>query len=52
MNKHPRRDLERIGDLVKNITKRATVIADEPFPQEIVEDVERLSGLASAQVRQ
>lgn len=45
-------DLERIGDLAKNIAKRATVIAGEPFPLDIAEDVERLSGLASAQVRQ
>jgi phosphate transport system protein len=45
-------DLERIGDLAKNIAKRATVLVAEPFPQDIVEDVERLSGLASAQVRQ
>ena len=45
-------DLERIGDLAKNIAKRATVLVAEPFPQDIVEDVERLSGLASAQVSQ
>ena len=46
------KDLERIGGLAKNIAQRATVIADEPFPQDIVEDVEWLSGLAPAQVRQ
>lgn len=45
-------DLERIGDLAKNIAKRATVIANGAFPQDIVEDVERLSGLALTQVRQ
>ncbi|KXS33464.1 MAG: hypothetical protein AWT59_0345 [Candidatus Gallionella acididurans] len=36
------RDLERIGGLAKNIAKRANVIANEPFPQDIVE--ETLSG--------
>lgn len=45
-------DLERIGDLAKNIAKRATVIGTEPFPQDLGEDVERISGLALAQVRQ
>lgn len=45
-------DLERIGDLAKNIAKRATVIASGSFPQDIVEDVGRLSSLALTQVRQ
>lgn len=44
-------DLERIGDLAKNIAKRAAVIATDPQPQDVAADVERLAGLALAQVR-
>lgn len=41
-------DLERIGDLAKNIAKRATAVTSTNFPAEIVEMLERLSGLAAA----
>ena len=40
-------DLERIGDLAKNIAKRATAVASSHFPEDIVTRLDRLSGLAS-----
>jgi phosphate transport system protein len=44
-------DLERIGDLAKNIAKRATAVAIGHFPEDIVQGLERLSALASEQLR-
>ncbi|MDB6060750.1 MAG: phoU [Verrucomicrobiaceae bacterium] len=41
-------ELERIGDLAKNIAKRATAVSSANFPLEIVEMLERLSALAAA----
>jgi phosphate transport system protein len=40
-------DLERIGDLAKNIAKRATAVASSSFPEDIVTRLDRLAGLAS-----
>jgi len=40
-------DLERIGDLAKNIAKRATAVASASFPPDIVTRLDRLSTLAS-----
>src|SRR5271165_5205231 len=39
--------LERIGDLAKNIAKRATALASTHFPQDIIERLGRLSSLAA-----
>jgi phosphate transport system protein len=44
-------DLERIGDLAKNIAKRATAIAGASFPEELVQSIDKLAGLASDQIR-
>ncbi len=44
-------DLERIGDLAKNIAKRATAVTSEQFPDEIVRSLEQLSALASGQLK-
>jgi phosphate transport system protein len=40
-------DLERIGDLAKNIAKRATAVASSHFPDDIVKRLDRLSDLAA-----
>ena len=40
-------DLERIGDLAKNIAKRATAVASGRFPNDIVERLEHLASLAA-----
>ena len=45
-------DLERIGDLAKNIAKRATAISGTRFPNELVRSLEELSALACDQLRQ
>ncbi len=44
-------DLERIGDLGKNIAKRGLVIQNETFSQKVRVGVEHLSDLALAQVK-
>lgn len=44
-------DLERIGDLAKNIAKRATAISGTHFPGDLVQSLEALSTLASEQLR-
>jgi phosphate transport system protein len=47
-------DLERIGDLAKNIARRATTIAGEPgepIPAEIADKIRRLAALTSEQLR-
>ena len=40
-------DLERIGDLAKNIAKRATTVSSGQFPQDVVQRMDELAGLAS-----
>ncbi len=44
-------DLERIGDLAKNIAKRATAIANTNFPEPIVKSLGQLASLASQQLK-
>ncbi|QAU35448.1 phosphate signaling complex protein PhoU [Janthinobacterium sp. 17J80-10] len=44
-------DLERIGDLAKNIARRAITIAGEPLPAEITDKIRRLAALTSEQLR-
>jgi phosphate transport system protein len=44
-------DLERIGDLAKNIAKRATAVASGHFPDDVVEGLDRLAGLASEHLK-
>jgi phosphate transport system protein len=44
-------DLERIGDLAKNIAKRATAVASSHFPEDIVERLDRLASLASEHLK-
>jgi phosphate transport system protein len=43
-------DLERVGDLAKNIAKRTTAVANEQFPQQLVLDLKRLAALAVRQL--
>ena len=43
-------DLERIGDLAKNIAKRATATSGAPFPAEVVQMMEKLAALAAEQL--
>jgi phosphate transport system protein len=40
-------DLERIGDLAKNIAKRATTVSSGAFPDHVVARIEELATLAS-----
>ncbi len=44
-------DLERIGDLAKNIAKRVVAIADQPQPQKIVLGVQHMSDLVQEQLK-
>lgn len=44
-------DLERIGDLAKNIAKRAKVIASAGLPPDLVQSFARLAALAGDQLR-
>jgi phosphate transport system protein len=44
-------DLERVGDLAKNIAKRVIAIQDEFHPQKIVHGVEHIAELALAQLK-
>lgn len=44
-------DLERIGDLAKNIARRAIGIAAEAFPAEATEKLQELAALTAAQLR-
>ncbi len=44
-------DLERIGDLAKNVAKRVVAIAGQFHPQKIVTGVEHMSDLVMAQLR-
>jgi phosphate transport system protein len=45
-------DLERIGDLSKNIAKRAIVIADQNYPRQLVSGLRRMVEIAHAQLKQ
>ncbi|WP_339382683.1 phosphate signaling complex PhoU family protein, partial [Klebsiella aerogenes] len=44
-------DLERIGDLAKNIAKRVLAISDEAQPQKIVQGVQHMSDLVQEQLK-
>jgi phosphate transport system protein len=44
-------DLERIGDLAKNIGKRAIAVAGTTLPSDLVTRMEEMAGLASNQLR-
>lgn len=44
-------DLERIGDLAKNIAKRATAVASSGFPEDVVARLDRLAVLASTHLK-
>lgn len=44
-------DLERIGDLAKNIAKRATAVASSYFPEDIVTRLDRLASLATEHLK-
>jgi phosphate transport system protein len=44
-------DLERIGDLAKNIAKRATAVASSHFPEDLVQRLDHLASLASDQLK-
>jgi len=44
-------DLERVGDLAKNIGKRVVVIADEFYPAKILRGVEHMADLVLTQVK-
>src|ERR1700757_597526 len=45
-------DLERIGDLAKNIAKRVVVLEDEFGPAKVIRGVEHMSDLVLAQLKQ
>ena len=45
-------DLERIGDLAKNIAKRVMVLDDEASPTQLMRGVERMANMALAQLKQ
>ncbi|ACL62161.1 phosphate signaling complex protein PhoU [Methylobacterium nodulans] len=44
-------DLERIGDLAKNIAKRVVAISDQPQPQKVVVGVQHMSELVQEQLK-
>ncbi|GJD54208.1 phosphate signaling complex protein PhoU [Methylobacterium dankookense] len=44
-------DLERIGDLAKNVAKRVVAISDQPVGQKIILGVQHMSDLAEAQLK-
>ena len=43
-------DLERVGDLAKNIAKRATAVVNDRFPDDLVRVLKRLAEMASRQL--
>ena len=45
-------ELERIGDLAKNIAKRALTIADEPRPKPLMSGIRKMAELALTQLRE
>jgi len=44
-------DLERIGDLAKNIAKRVNVVGEAPTPHSLAHGIEAMSTLVLAQIR-
>lgn len=44
-------DLERVGDLAKNISKRVLVIAGEPYPRPLISGLQRMVELAMSQLK-
>ncbi len=44
-------DLERIGDLAKNIGKRVVAMSQDMFPQKLLAGIEHLSQMAMAQLK-
>ena len=45
-------ELERIGDLAKNIAKRALTIADEPHPKPLMSGIRQMAELALTQLKE
>jgi phosphate transport system protein len=45
-------DLERIGDLAKNIAKRVVALPDDFYPQKLIRGVEHMSSMVLAQLKQ
>jgi len=45
-------DLERIGDLAKNIGKRVLTLPDDFYPQKLIRGVEHMSSMVLAQLKQ
>jgi phosphate transport system protein len=45
-------DLERIGDLAKNIGKRVLALNDDFYPQKLIRGVEHMSSMVLAQLKQ
>jgi phosphate transport system protein len=45
-------DLERIGDLAKNIAKRVMPLTGDFYPQKLIRGVEHMSGLVLGQLKQ
>jgi phosphate transport system protein len=45
-------DLERLGDLAKNIAKRVMVLDDEASPPQLMRGIERMANMALAQLKQ
>jgi phosphate transport system protein len=45
-------DLERIGDLAKNIGKRVLALPEDFYPQKLIRGVEHMSSMVLAQVKQ
>jgi phosphate transport system protein len=45
-------DLERLGDLAKNIAKRVMVLDEEASPPQLMRGVERMANMALAQLKQ
>jgi phosphate transport system protein len=44
-------DLERIGDLAKNIAKRVTALSDDFHPQKLIRGVEHMSTIVLGQIK-
>jgi phosphate transport system protein len=45
-------DLERIGDLAKNIAKRVLALPDDFYPQKLIRGVEHMASMVLAQLKQ
>jgi len=45
-------DLERIGDLAKNIGKRVLALPDDFYPQKLIRGLEHMSSMVLAQLKQ